>query len=167
MTPPCDFTPLVPGRSNPSGRQAGTALNPGASGPAEPPSQVRAVRGLLSPVLHQITHTHTHTRPQRRCLSPRFTAVSCHSLMDAPGPTIAHYSLLLLSLHSRSRQGHIYLTVAHLSHSARVTFVLHSAKKCVRLGKGGRGRRREGDRMTERRWKGNYKTPGELPCEQM
>ncbi len=49
---------------------------------------------------------------------PHLTAVSCHSLMDAPGPTIAHYSLLLLSARSRRRQGQICFTVAHLSHSA-------------------------------------------------
>lgn len=53
------------------------------------------------------------------CVSPNLTAVLFHSLMDAPGPTIAHYSLILLSLRSHSRQGQIYFTVVHLSHSAR------------------------------------------------
>lgn len=73
-------------------------------------SQVRPMCGLLSSSLH---HSSSPASP------PNLTAVPCHSLMDAPGPTIAHYSLLLLSLRSQSRQGQIYFTVVHLSHSAR------------------------------------------------
>lgn len=67
--------------------------------------QVRA----LSPVLH-------HSSPH--CLSPHLTSVSCHSLMEAPGSTKAHYSLLLPSVPSLRRRGQICFTVIHLSHSA-------------------------------------------------
>lgn len=84
-------------------------------------------------------------------LSQNLTAVSYRSLMEAPGPTIAHYSLLLLSLHSRSHQGQIGFTVAHLSRSARwhLCYRERERKVCVCL-KGVRGWKGEKDRMTAR-----------------
>lgn len=84
------------------------------------------------------------------CLSPNLMAVSCHSLMDAPGPTIAHYSLLLLSLHSQSRQGQICLSVVHLSHSACWHLCYREQEgMCVRVSKK-RKREKERKRQNDR-----------------
>lgn len=94
------------------------------------------------------------------------TTVSCHSLMDAPGPTIAHSGLLLLSLRSQSHQGQIYFTVVHLSRSACWHLCYWEQEgMCVSLQK--RKKSSERDEMTVRRREENNKMSGELPCEQM
>ena len=69
------------------------------------------VCGLLSP-----SPTHSSSSSSSSCSSTSHTSVSCHSLMDAPGPTIAHKRFLLLSLCSPNRQGQIRSGVVHLSH---------------------------------------------------
>lgn len=123
-------------------------------------SQVEAVCGLLSPVLHHCSSP---------LLSQNLTAVSCHSLMDAPGsnnnslqPFITATSL---SEPSRSNLLHRRSPVT----LSLLTFVLYGARGNVYvcMSKKTTKRVKEEDRMTERRWKRNNKMSRELPCEQM
>ncbi len=69
------------------------------------------------------------------CMSSYLTEVSCHSLMEAWGPTIAHYRLLLLALCYRGSQGHLGFIVIHLSCSCVLICELCGKTICVCVSK--------------------------------
>lgn len=135
--------------------RAGLSVRPRLKRPVSP--QVRAAAVACPP-----SPSNTHGSP-----------VSCHSLLDAPPPlsprgaTVDHDRLLLPSLHPHRRQGRTYLTVAHLSHSARLTFVLQRGRSARRRACEGRseiGQGRDGGAIIKA---GEAKGMKPLPQQQM